>query len=58
MANSPQALKLILLLCNTKVHQLDDNGTMAVFSPRVLFLWWRQKVTRQYLIQEKITSMP
>jgi type I restriction-modification system DNA methylase subunit len=57
MANSPQALKLILLLCNM-VHQLDDNGTMAIVLPRVFFVSVVPKDIRQYLIQEKTTSMP
>jgi type I restriction enzyme M protein len=34
------------------VHQLDDNGTMAIVLPHGFVSWWCRR-TRQYLIQEK-----
>jgi hypothetical protein len=47
----------LILLCNTAVHQLDDNGTMAIVLPHGFVSWWCRR-TRQYLIKRKITSMP
>jgi type I restriction enzyme M protein len=40
------------------VHQLDDNGTMAMFSHGALFRGGAEGHIRQYLIKGRITSMP
>jgi hypothetical protein len=51
MENS-HLVKLILPVQHM-VHQLDDNGTMAMFSHGVLFRGGAEGHIRQYLIKEK-----